>query len=618
MNKHLLIFTLYFLVCFLGMAQTTDRCGSQEFIEHLKTTKPEAYKQINAFQQQLTTYQAKQLRTTSSTDTIIKIPVVVHIIHNNASGTIGGADNKNISDAQILSQISVINKDYKRLNVDAVNTPANFKPIAANVKLSFCLANKDPNGSYTTGITRKYYNQSNFNVSDAGLLSTISYWPSDQYLNIWVCDLSGSILGFAQPPGAATIPGLNPSDGAAETDGVVIDYKVFGTIGTLLPKYNLGRTVTHEIGHWFGLSHPWGDYNSGNCSLTDYCDDTPTCANAFEASYPACNASAPISCSSPRMIQNYMEYSDDGCMNLFTEDQKSRMRSTIELSTRRFALLSSMGCCSISNVIATPFEKDFEDGTITSNGWKTISPNNSTIYTKGFELSNTSAFGDGIYCTSVNNDSVYIESMPSTHKYHFSYESPFFNLKMIQAPRLRFNWAYSPLYGNGATDSIAVYISEGCTDDWVQIYLLYGTDFTSTKNPRALFIPSKDEWNTTEIDLSAYRLNAGARVKFVSYSKGINTFYLDNINIAPSSPNLFVSIFPNPTSSILNIETVFDGMKNIEYVVYNVLGQLIFKESDKDVYSNKKQLDVSFLTPGVYLVLVSDGKQKTTKKIIKQ
>lgn len=618
MNKYLLIFSLFFCVCGVSIAQTGDRCGSEEYLNHLKATQPEAYKQITAFKQRLASHQMQSLRTSTSTDTFIKIPVVIHVIHNNAAGIIGGPSNTNISDAQVLSQITVLNTDYQRLNADSVNTPVGYKPIAANIKLQFCLANIDPNGLYTSGITRNYYNQNSYSVADANLLSSIAYWPSDQYLNIWVCDLSGGVLGFAQPPGASSVPGLGNSDGAAATDGVVIDYKAFGTTGTLLPKYNLGRTTTHEVGHWFGLSHPWGDYNSGDCSLTDYCSDTPPCANAFESAYPACSVAAPITCTPSRMVQNYMDYSDDGCMNLFTEDQKTRMRTTIEFSTRRYALLSSLGCCTMGNVTATPYVKSFEDADITSDGWTTINPNSSSTYTKGFELSNTSAFNEGSYAISVTNDSIYVESDAATHKYMFSYVSPYLNLRTISNPKLRFNWAYSPLTSNGATDSIVVLISEGCEDNFIPLYIFYGPDFTSTKNPRALFSPDATEWNTTEINISNFMNTAGVRIKFVAYSKGINTFYVDNINILQSSYVLTATVFPNPTNDVINIKMVYDGTKTIDYIVYNVLGQLIFKATDQDVYSYTKQIDLSSLAAGVYLVQVSDGGKKRVYKIVKQ
>jgi hypothetical protein len=623
MSKYGILFYVFFYVCSASMAQTNHHCGSEAYMQHLQTTNPNAYKQINAFQHQITNHQQQQgrLRTTASTDTIIKIPVVVHVIHNNAAGIIGGSTNTNITDAQIFSQIDVLNRDYLRLNADTVNTPAGYKPVAANVKLTFCLANVDPNGLNTNGITRTYNNKSSYTVSDAPLLSSLAYWPSDSYLNIWVCNISGSIIGFAQPPGSS-LPGLPPVDGAATTDGVTIDFKAFGTTGAASAPFNFGRTTTHEVGHWFGLLHPWGGYDSDDCSLTDYCNDTPVCGNGFESAYPTCSniptGLNAVVCTPDRMIENFMDYSNDGCMNLFTTDQKSRMRTAIELSPRRFALLSSLGCCTVPNLIAAPYQKTFEDGSITSDGWSTINPNSSSSFTKGFELNNTSAYGIGNYSTSVTNDSVYIETNAATHKYVFSYISPFFTFQHTIAPQLRFDWAYSPLTTNGNTDSIIVYIASGCENNWIPIHTFYGAGFTSTINPRASFIPTATEWATMELDVSAYINSAGVRIKFVAYSKGINTFYLDNINIANTSSNLLATVYPNPTTGLINVSVIFEGKQTINYIIYNVLGQLIYQGSDENVYSYIKQINLEYLASGVYFIQVSKGDQKIISKIIKE
>jgi hypothetical protein len=624
MIKRLLLFTAFFYVCGISIAQTVDRCGSVAYMEYLKATKPEAYKQIMEFQQQLTAHQQQRsLRTSTFGDTLIRIPVVVHVIHNNAAGTIGGANNPNISDAQILSQIKVLNDDYQRLNADSVHTPSMFKSVAANVKLQFCLANVDPNGLSTSGITRSYFNQSIYDAqADVDLLSSISYWPSDQYLNIWVCNLGTSTLGSAQSPGSG-VPGLSSTDGAAETDGVVINFKAFGTTGTLFPKYTLGRTATHEVGHWFGLFHPWGSgANSGDCSKTDYCDDTPTCGNSFYSSYPACSmvptGTGAVVCTPARMIQNYMEYSDDACMNLFTEDQKTRMRSSIELSARRAALLNSLGCCTLPALKKLPLVKDFEDGDLNSGGWILLNPNSSSTFTPGFEISSYSGYGEGNYGTAVTNDSIYMISDPATHKYMFSMVSPFVNIQNTHTPVLRFDWAYSPLTLNGNTDSIVVYVSTGCDNSWAELKTFYGSDFSSTQNPRADFIPAANEWITTEVNLGNYVNSPALRVKFVSYSKGINTFYLDNINFGFISNTLDVTVYPNPTSGQLTVQTIFSGTKNVDYLLYNTLGQLVYQAHDQNIYSSNKVLDLSFLASGVYFILVSDGDEKIVKRIVKQ
>ena len=623
MIKKILFLLIGFIACAEVLhAQDIIHCGHEQYMQQLSIQQPGAYKQILELEKQLAVRKVSTQRTSTLPDAIINIPVVVHVIHNNSSGAMGGNNNTNISDAQVQSQIVVLNNDYQRLNADAIQTPVAYQPLAANCKITFCLANTDPFGNTTSGITRTYSSKANYTISDEVALKSLAYWPSDKYLNIWVCDLRGTpssqlLLGYAQKPGAP-IAGLSPDDGAAETDGVVINYKAFGTVGTLLPKFNLGRTTTHEVGHWLGLSHPWGDTESGDCNNTDYCDDTPACANSFESASPLCSPNAPITCTEARMIQDYMDYSDDACMNLFTADQKDRMRSAMELSPRRVALFNSLGCCVIPNLKNLLFVTNFEDGSITSEGWTPVNPNSSSSYTKSFEINGNSSYGNGNYCMSITNDSVYIQTDPATHKYACSYTSPFINIQSTLTPIVRFDWAYSPKTVQGTTDSVVVYVSTGCDQHWVPLKTFYGSTFSSTSNPRTHFIPQANEWMTTELNLSAYVEKTAIQLQFVVYSKGVNIFYLDNINFGITSNSLILSLYPNPTSSILNVQTVFTGSKNVSYLVYNVMGQLVYEAHDENTYCYIKQLDLSFLANAVYFISVSDGNEKSVKRIIKQ
>jgi len=630
MIKRIVFFLIGLISCteIIYAQENIVHCGHEQYMQQLAIQQPKVYQQIVELEEQLALRKSNSnFRIATLPDVIINIPIVVHVIHHTASGIIGGNNNTNISDQQIQSQIAVLNKDYQRLNTDANRTPIQYQGIAANCKITFCLATTDPHGNVTTGITRTYSSKTTFAVSDDVQLKALSYWPSDQYLNIWTCDLvdpsvDGQLLGYAQKPGAPSIPGLQPTDGAAKTDGVVINYKALGTVGTLFPKFNLGRTTTHEIGHWLGLSHTWGDSPSNNCFNTDYCNDTPACGNPFQSSYPTCknipSGVGAVVCSPPRMIENYMDYSEDGCLNLFTEDQKLRMRSAIELSPRRAALLNSLGCCTVLNLKNLFLNKDFEDGSLTSNDWTVINPNSSSTYTKGFELNTNSAYGKGSFCSSVTNDSIYNPSDPSTYKYAFSYVSPFINVQTQLTPIVRFDWAYSPQVTNGITDSIVVYVATGCEDTWSPIKTLYGNDFISTTNPRSNFVPLSDEWITTELNLSAYIPKTAIRIKFVAFSKGVNTFYLDNIDFGAISNSLIISLYPNPTKDVLNVQTIFSGQKNVDYIVYNVLGQLIYEAHDEHVYCYTKQLDLSFMASGVYFMLVSNGDQKVVKRIVKE
>ena len=255
---------------------------------------------------------------------IITIPVIVHLLFN--------TNEQNITDDQIRSQIDVLNKDFRRMNADAVNTPDAFKPVTADTRIMFCLAKVTPGGKPTKGIIRKYTTKEFFLGDDGMKFSAAGgddAWDSKKYLNIWVCALFGRSLGYA------TIPG-----GDASLDGVVINYDVFGNTGFVRPPFNKGRTATHEVAHWLGLKHIWGDENCGS----DDVDDTPR-----QKSY---NYGCPVfphvtSCSenaSGDMFMNFMDFTDDACMNSFTNGQKMKMRSLFALGGTKNSFLYSFAC----------------------------------------------------------------------------------------------------------------------------------------------------------------------------------------------------------------------------------------------------------------------------------
>ncbi len=268
----------------------------------------------------------------SATGEVIRIPVVVHIIHNNTSGAIGGS---NISDEQVFSQIDVLNEDYSRMP----GTPGyNENPVGADMQIEFFLANIDPDGHPSTGINRVYSSRRSFNVlSETPAISNLSYWDSNRYLNIWVTTISGGYLGYAEFP-IGNYDGLEATDIDERIDGVFIDYRAFGRkTGTVESPYAFGRTTTHEIGHWLGLIHTWGDTRCG----TDYCDDTPQAESSNNTVvcspvYSACRGTL-----TRNMIENFMDYTVDSCMNIFTQDQKSRVRAILEISKRRQNLLAN-------------------------------------------------------------------------------------------------------------------------------------------------------------------------------------------------------------------------------------------------------------------------------------
>ncbi|PXW29142.1 UNVERIFIED_CONTAM: pregnancy-associated plasma protein-A [Williamsia faeni] len=252
---------------------------------------------------------------------VVHIPVVVHVVAR--------TDAENISDAQIHSQIEVLNRDYRATNDDLDRVPDVFKDRIGDALVEFSLATVDPDGAPTSGITRTSTTRTSFN-SDNKIKFTsrggIDAWPADKYLNVWVGLLGGGLLGYAQFPG-----------GPAETDGVVITHTAFGTTGTAHEPFHLGRTATHEIGHYLNLFHIWGDDGSG-CGGTDEVSDTPNqgSENTGKPTFPhvSCN-NAP----NGDLFMDYMDYTDDDSMMMFTAGQVSRMRACLD--TARATLVAT-------------------------------------------------------------------------------------------------------------------------------------------------------------------------------------------------------------------------------------------------------------------------------------
>jgi hypothetical protein len=240
----------------------------------------------------------------------VTIPVVVHVVYR--------VEGENISQTQIQSQIDALNRDYAASNADKTKTPACWAGLITDIGVKFKLADKDPHGKPTNGITRTKTKVVSFSTHDEVKFAAkggADPWPTDAYLNLWVCNLGGGLLGYAQFPG-----------GPAATDGVVILSSAFGTSGTAAAPYNLGRTAVHEVGHWLNLNHIWGD--TSDCSGTDHVADTPEqqLPNYGKPAFPH------VTChNGPNgdMFMNYMDYVDDDAMVMFTAGQSARMHATL-------------------------------------------------------------------------------------------------------------------------------------------------------------------------------------------------------------------------------------------------------------------------------------------------
>lgn len=333
--RNILLLFVFLSVYAWGQAQMVRTCHANENQTRLENANP-GLASTRARIEQFTQRYMESHEGNTGSEAVYTIPVVVHVVYYNTT--------QNISDAQIQSQIAILNQDFRRTNADASSTPTGFAGISADCEINFCLATVDPSGNPTTGITRTSTTVNGFSDNDAMKSSSTggkTAWPAGSYLNLWVVNLSGSLLGYAQFPG-----------GPSATDGVVIDYQYFGNIGTATAPFNKGRTATHEVGHWLNLYHIWGDDADGNgtcstsseCSGSDGVSDTP---NQCEMNYGCPSFPRTDGCTSTGngvMFMNYMDYTDDACMNMFTAGQKSRMQAQLATGGSRASLASSGGC----------------------------------------------------------------------------------------------------------------------------------------------------------------------------------------------------------------------------------------------------------------------------------
>ena len=376
--------TLLLLVFFISNSifAQVNRCYTKEYIEYRNLLNPlfkqnleECYNLISS-----------SLNNSPRDFSTIRIPVVVHVLHS--------AENQNLTDSLVRSQINILNEDFSRLNSDTNLTREIFKPFASATGIEFYLAQFDPSGAPTTGIVRKQTNVNTFfSITDLDVMKSDANggsdaWPTDQYMNVWVCNLAipflniPIILGFATPPnGAPNWPDGTGAD-APQNDGVVVHFEVFGSnlsaTGTL-EAVNRGRTLVHEVGHYLGLRHIWGDPGQGEngCDVDDGLEDTP---NSAAANQQTC-AYAANSCSIapdafPDMVENYMDYSDENCMNMFTLQQAEAMRFVVEnfRPTLLLSIKKNLAATSLLTTYPNPAlnQISIQHNTVNLNGLLTV------------------------------------------------------------------------------------------------------------------------------------------------------------------------------------------------------------------------------------------------------
>lgn len=313
------LFVIFLSLALASLSAAQEKCGSTFYRNNEVSANPSLIaksQEIEEFIQQQTANRILD----NGDDSVIRIPVVIHVLYHNPA--------EKVTAAQVASQIEALNKYFRRRNADTMNAPAYFRQLGADIKIEFQLAVSDPMRRSTTGIIYKYTPITNWSADDQMKFSSSmgdDGWDPSSYLNIWVCNL-GRFAGYASLPG-----------GEKAKDGVVIANTVFGTSGTQT-GYTMGKTAVHEVGHWLNLRHLWGD---------EYCGDDGVSDTPKQATYTVgCPTGARLTCgNSPYgdMYMNYMDYTNDVCINMFTKGQKTRIRSLFSPGATRNGIANSKG-----------------------------------------------------------------------------------------------------------------------------------------------------------------------------------------------------------------------------------------------------------------------------------
>ncbi len=630
---------LLFCSMALSAQQNYHRCSSAEHLQDQLQADPSLADRMHEIENQTALFLQSNH---SGSRAVVTIPVVVHVVYNTSA--------QNISDALILAQIAQLNLDFARANTDAGSTPSAFAALAANTNIQFCLAQRDPSGNATTGIVRKATTVTSFSTNDAvknNANGGDAPWDATKYLNLWVCNLGGGLLGYAQFPG-----------GSATTDGVVVLYSSVGSMttpGTAAP-YNYGRTATHEVGHWLNLYHIWGDDGTA-CTGSDNVGDTP---NQADENY-GCPAFPTVSCSNgPNgdMFMNYMDYTDDGCMNMFSTGQAARINALFGTGGSRVGLLTSLGCqpvvvvgCgvpagsttgitttaatlswgAVGNAVSYNYQwravgaATWNTGNTTSTSVALSALSQSTNYEWQVQTicaSQTSAFGAYAFttatpstCTDIyesNNSSSTAKTpvlntnltgfiTPSTDVDWFKFTTTTTGGTRVKVDLTNLPADYDVvLYKSNASTKLATGANRGTTSESVK----YNTSSTGTYYVKVYGYSgatSATACYTLKISTST------SNFKLIDGSDEGTTIE------AVAEPVL--KLYPNPATDKLNIEFLSTTTGAAKLSVYNLSGQKVFTaETETTEGINTQSINTNALSNGVYIFEVySNGETQRMK-----
>ncbi len=646
-----LIVTFLFLALSAGLFAQERSCGSMDVLEQQLQQDPDLAARMEAIERHTQHFEQHY---NGSDRVVITIPVVFHIVHNgDALGT-----NENISDALIQAQLDQLNEDFSLTNSDASLIPSIFQSVAANTEIQFCMAQRKPDGSATDGINRVNGGQTSWTVNQIdGNLKPSTIWDRTQYLNIWSVVFGGGdagLLGYAQFPG-----------GSASTDGVVCLWSSIGSVDMPNPAggvYARGRTATHEVGHWLNLRHIWGDSTCGN----DFVSDTPVhnTSNGGCPTYPhysTCSG-APV-----EMTMNYMDYTYDACMYMFTAGQKARMQAVFGAGGSRASITSSQGCVPPSGGGSCGTPSGLAASSITDNSavlsWGAVS--GATAYNVRFREVGTTTWTSGV----ISGTAATATGLAAGTTYEFQ----------VQADCGGTLGSYSGLTnftttgggGGGCQDnfepnnsrSSSLPLSDIGVDLSAQIAASGDNDwyrFANTSTQRRIRL---DLTNLpADYDLRLYQnstlrgtsQNGGTTPEFLIYNttKVASNWYAYvygyngansntqcyTLRISLSSTNFRTDgttdgevtefeipvnvvetgflMFPNPANTEVTLDVDMDAERQVRVSIMDITGRIVSTNS-YDLYKEQSRvtMDVSALPSGMYVVRVENGKMIGTQKL---
>ncbi|WP_052248373.1 M43 family zinc metalloprotease [Chryseobacterium taiwanense] len=633
----------------LAKSNGFDRCSFVEYEEYLQKKDPKRMTtdQFEAWIAPLVEKaRQERLANKSTSGGIVTIPVVVHVIHSGEAYGVGA----NITDEQVQSQITVMNQDFRRM----VGTPGyNTNAVGADIMIQFALAKVDVNGNPTNGIDRVnlcYPNWSTGNIN--GYVKPLTIWDPTQYMNMWSVNFSNAgLLGYAQFPSNSGIP--MPAGGAANTDGVVANYTTFGSTDfgafPMNAPYDKGRTMTHEVGHFLGLRHIWGDTTCG----TDYCADTPVHedSNGGCPSHPKANNCG----STDEMFENYMDYTFDACMNIFTQNQKDRITAVMNNSPRRVELKTSTkdiaiplfandaeikleNVCTTDNSTCTPSARTLKISLYnrgTSNLTSavisfTVGTSTETYTYSGNLASNkyaivnlpiSAAMPSGSMTVSITTANGVADQRASNNSFTTSYVSP--------GPAAINNGAFTFTLQNDYWGSEVTWNLKNSAGN----ILYQGGPYTDVLNPTTstpLPTPIVETFNLSAAGCYTFTINDTEGDGMYNYGGYYNLKNSSGVTVFEGSPfgvtqtravNLTVlgtsdtslqkfAVYPNPATDILNITKVSGKAK---FEIHNAVGQLV---KAGDIKNN--QVRVAELVKGTYIITVKDNDLSENIKFIKK